>query len=53
MPTFFTSEKKAPKMAKFFNFLPYVQRASITILDILISCNIHLKWIFEICAEKG
>ena len=31
MSAFFISEKTAPKMDKFFNFLPYIQRAAISV----------------------
>ena len=33
MSAFFISEKTAPKMDKFFNFLPYIERAAISELQ--------------------
>ena len=44
MSALFISEKAALKMDKVFNFLPYIQWAAISKLDILIFCSIlHLK----------
>ena len=33
MAAFFISEKTAPKTDKIFNFLPYIQRATISVLQ--------------------
>ena len=52
MSAFFISEKAAPKMDRFFNFLPYIQRAVISISQSQTSQQsvvyYILKWIFEI-----